>query len=66
MFDNEDAAIGYLRDLYPHFNGDEFRALVDLLCQDHAEEADTIEGWWELSEDEMREWAEEIVATSNF
>ena len=66
MFDDEFAAISFLRQTYPHFDDYEFRELVDLLCQDYAEETDTTEGWWELSEDEMREWAEDIIATSSF
>lgn len=66
MFDNEDAAIGFLRDLYPNFDDYEARELVDLLCQDYAEHYDTTEGWWETSPDEMRARANNIVATCSF
>lgn len=66
MFKNENAAIAYLRQLYPDFDNYDFRELVDLICQDHAEENDTTEGWWELSADELRDWAADIVATCSF
>lgn len=66
MFYDEDDATTFLRRTFPDFDDYEFYELVSLIIQDHAEETDTTEGWWQVSADDLRAWAENIVATCNF
>jgi hypothetical protein len=66
MFDAEGDAIGFLRELRPDLDKDEFHEFVSAFYQEYAEVHDTTVGWWETSPEALTAWAQEIAKTYSF